>query len=74
MVEPTCVQFEKWRNDKKPMRMVQQDNAGVNEKLQASSDQAAWKLHIQFEYTAKDTPEKNHLAELGFITLLQRQT
>ena len=34
--------------------MVWQDNAGVNEKSQAESDQAALKLNIQCEYTAKN--------------------
>ena len=38
-------------------------------KLLAKSDHSAWKLNIQFEYTAKDIPQQNYLAELGFKTI-----
>ena len=34
----------------KPMKVVWQNNAWWN-------DQAAWKLNIHFEYTAKETPQ-----------------
>ena len=37
--------------------------------MQARSDQIAWRLNIKFEYTAKDTPQQNYLAELGFTTI-----
>ena len=52
--------------------MVQQDNTGENKKSYAQSDQAIWKFYIQFEYTAKDTPQQNHLAELDFTASAAR--
>ena len=61
MVETTCAQFEKLRQGNKPVKMDQWDYAGENIKLQAWSDQAAWKLNIQFEYTDKDSPSQSHL-------------
>ena len=41
MMDTTCAQFEKWRQVNEPVKMVQQDNAGKNKKLQARSDQEA---------------------------------
>ena len=40
-MEPTCAQFDKWRQAKKPVKVVQQDNAGENKKLKDRTDQAA---------------------------------
>jgi hypothetical protein len=37
--------------------------------LQQRSQSADWKLNIKFEFTARDTPQQNHLAELGFAHL-----
>ena len=41
MVEPTCHQFEKWRHANKPVKVIQQDNAGEKKRPQTRSDQAA---------------------------------
>jgi hypothetical protein len=48
------------------------DGAGENKMLQARSDSSDWKLNIKFEITARDTPQHNHLVELGFATLATR--
>jgi hypothetical protein len=48
------------------------DDAGENKKLKTRSDSAVWKLNITFEFTARDTPQQNHLAELGFEVLANR--
>jgi hypothetical protein len=45
------------------------DGAGENKKLQKRSDSKDWKLEIDYEITARATPQQNHLAELGFATL-----
>jgi hypothetical protein len=37
--------------------------------LQQRSQSADWKLNVTFEFTARDTPQQNHLAELGFAHL-----
>lgn len=36
------------------------------------SQSAAWKLPIKFEFTARDTPQQNHKAEVGFATLVNK--
>ena len=46
MVQPTYVQFEKWRKVNKPVNVVWQDNAGKNKKQKAQSVQAEGKSHI----------------------------
>ena len=45
------------------------DSAGENKKIQAGSDQAAWKLNIHFKYTARDKSQQNHLGELGYTKI-----
>ena len=39
------------------------------EKRCASAD---WKLGIEFEYTAQDTPQQNSMVEVGFTTIRNR--
>ena len=41
LAEPKYTQFEKWRQANKHVKVVQQDNAEENKKLQAKCDQAA---------------------------------
>ena len=48
------------------MKYIRCGNGGENEALQKKIDSTEWNLGIKFEYTARDTPQQNHLAELGF--------
>ena len=48
------------------------DNAGENLKLEARMNGANWKLDIEPEYTAVNTPQQNHLAELSFHIIANR--
>jgi hypothetical protein len=72
MIEPTCEQFHKWEQRDIPVKQVRCDNAGENIKLEKRCASADWKLGINFEYTGKATPQRNHLAELAFTVLLGR--
>jgi hypothetical protein len=40
-----------------------------NCKFQECSQRADWKLNLEFEFTARDTPQQNHLVKLGFAVL-----
>eukprot|EP00957_Ditylum_brightwellii_P137198 10460637-Ditylum_brightwellii.AAC.1 len=51
MVEPTCVQVKKLEDSGFSVKYMQCDNA-------------EWKLGVQLEYAAQDTPQQNHLTEL----------
>jgi len=72
MVEPTCEQFEKWRQAGHPVKFVRCDNAGENQLLEKRCKSKDWKLNINFEYTARNTPQQNHLAELGLAIIAKR--
>ena len=48
------------------------DNAGENKLLEQRSGSADWKLGLKYEFTARDTPQQNHLAELGFSVIANR--
>ena len=48
------------------------DNAGENKMLEEQCKSADWKLNIKFEYTARNTPQHNHLVEVGFATIAGR--
>ncbi len=49
-----------------PVPKIWQDNAGENKKLVQRLTSKDWKLDAQVEYTARDTPQQNSLAEQGF--------
>jgi hypothetical protein len=72
MIEPTCVQWNHWKDAGLAVKFVHLDNAGENKKLKECSESADWKLDIEYEFTAWDTPQQNHLAELGFAVLANR--
>ena len=72
MVEPTCELFHKWKQQGHVVQIVRMDNAGENRKLQARCCSVDWKLNMEFEFTARDTPQQNHLAELGFAVLANK--
>ena len=65
IMEPTCELFKKWSQDEKPVGAVRLDNAGENVKLQQRANSADWQLDINFEFTPRNTPQQNHLVEVG---------
>jgi hypothetical protein len=69
MVEDTCEQLHRWKESGQGAKIIRLDNAGENKLLQQRSQSADWKLNINFEFTARDTPQQNHLPELGFAHL-----
>jgi hypothetical protein len=72
MVEPTCQLLNKWKQENMPAKYVCLDNGGDNKLLQAQTQSKDWKLNLTFEFTARDTPQQNHLAELGFVSLANK--
>ena len=48
------------------------DNAGENKTAEKLANGAQWKLSVQFEYTARDTPQQNSLVETGFAHVLNK--
>ena len=72
MVEPLCQLISKWRQNNKIVARVRMDNAGENMAFLKRSEHADWKLNLKFEITARDTPQQNHLAELGIAILMNK--
>jgi hypothetical protein len=69
MIKPACSQLQKWKQVGLGVTLIRLDNSGENTKLQKRTESAAWKLGVQFQYTARDTPQQNHLAKLGLAIL-----
>ena len=72
MVEPTCELFSHWKRAGHGVVIVCLDNEGENLALQNRCNSALWLLGIEFEFTARDTPQQNSLAEVGILTLANR--
>ena len=64
MVEPTTKLFYQWQQKGFEIAHVRCDNAGENVKLEARVKDAEWKMTMEFEFTPRNTPQFNHLAEL----------
>ena len=69
MIEPTCQKLFKWKQAGLGVKFIRLDNAGENKALQERAESAAWKLDINWEYTARDTPQQNSLAEVAFTII-----
>jgi hypothetical protein len=72
MIEPTCEKLYQWQQTNKAVKFIRMDNGGENKGLESRANSADWKLNIKFEYTGRETPQRNHLAELGFAILANR--
>eukprot|EP00957_Ditylum_brightwellii_P095323 7260999-Ditylum_brightwellii.AAC.1 len=48
---------------------VKCDNAGKSKLLEKRCNNAGWKFNINLEYTARDTPQQNSLAEVNFVII-----
>jgi len=69
MYADTCT---RWKHEGRPVKIIRCDDAGENKKLEKEANGHQWKVAIKFEYTGRSTPQRNHLAELGFATLTKR--
>ena len=73
MAEPMCELLDKWRQFGKEVTHIRCDNAGENLQLQQRLNSHDWKYGtIEFEYTAKATPQQNSVVEKKFDTLYCR--
>ena len=68
-IEPFCKRVQQQKARGKPVQIIRMDNAGENKALQDRMTSAEWKLDCKFEYTARDTPQQNSLAEQSFRTI-----
>ena len=64
-----CERLQKQKDQSRPVKIIRQDNAGENQKLQKRCSSSSWKLDVSFEYTAKETRQQNSLAKSAFTTI-----
>jgi hypothetical protein len=69
MVEPTLEKLSHMIQQKVGPKYIRMDNAGENIKLAEQLKHKDWKLPVKVEWTARDTPQQNSPAEVGFSTL-----
>ena len=72
MIEPTCQLFKEYQGKEKEVKILRMDNAGENKELVKQLNSKKWQLYPKIEWTARDTPQQNHLVEVGFTTLYGR--
>jgi hypothetical protein len=72
MIEPVCAKLHNWKEHGMQVQILRMDNGGENQKLVQRLNSKDWKLYPTIEYTARDTPQHNHLAEVEFATLYGR--
>lgn len=73
IVESSCEQFKLWKQHGRAVRINRCDNAaGENKLLEQRANNVAWQLGISFEFTARNTPQQNSLAEVAFATIANR--
>ena len=72
MVEPTCEWMHQMKEKAMAIKIIRLDPAGENIKLEIRSKSADWKLATEYEFTSRDTPQHNNLAELAFPYLAGR--
>lgn len=74
MVEPTCEWMHKMKTRGIPIEVVRLDPSGENHKLEKRAQSADWQVlqPVEFEFTSRDTPQHNSLAEVAFPFLAGR--
>jgi hypothetical protein len=65
MVDPTSATLYQWSTKGMNTLFIWCDGAGENNSLKDTLHSSQWKMPIAFEYTARDTPQQNYLAEIG---------
>jgi hypothetical protein len=69
MMEPTCELIKQLKDKNLEIKFLRIDNAGENQLLESRCKSKDWQFGIEFEYTARATPQQNYKAELRFATL-----
>jgi hypothetical protein len=72
MITPVCTKMKQWATDGKEVKILRMDNGGENKQLVKTLNSKSWKLYPTIEWTARATPQHNHLAEVGFATIYGR--
>jgi hypothetical protein len=69
MIEPTCKKLLKLNVKGKNVKYIRCNEGGENWGLMNHLQSSDWKLPIQFEFTVRDSLQRNHLAEVALSTI-----
>ena len=69
MAEANCELLKAWKDIGIITKFIRMDNAGENKLFEQRVNSKDWQLGLQVEYTLRDTPQHNHLAELALATI-----
>jgi hypothetical protein len=72
MIDATCEQIFKFKQENNIAKYIRCNDSGENQGLKSCFQSAKWKMPIKFEFTGHDTPQNNHLAEVGLATITSR--
>ena len=71
-IKPTCKMMHWWGQAGILIKKLRMDNAGENIALEKRLKSESWKNQVEIEYTARDTPQQDSLADLRFMPWLTR--
>ena len=67
-----CRILIKWKDQGTPTSFVRCDNAGENKSFEKVANGSKWKMNINFEFTARATPQQNSPVETEFSHVLSK--
>jgi hypothetical protein len=70
MVEPTLEKLSQMIQQNVGPKYLRMDTVGENVDLSERLKHKDWKLSIKVEWTARDTPQQNSPAEVGFSRVM----
>ena len=71
-VKPTCKLFHEWKQYRKLVLKLQDNDAGENKKLEKHLNSAECKLGAEVKFTGKVTPQQSYLVKLCFAMLAKK--
>ena len=72
MIEHTCELMHRWGQAGMVIKKLRMDNASENIALEKRLKSESWKNPVEVEYTARDTPQQNSMAEVAFYALANK--
>ena len=72
LIEPTYKLMHQWGQGCIVIKKLRMDNAGENIAVEKRLKSESWKSPVEVEYTARDTPQQNSVAEVAFYALANK--
>jgi hypothetical protein len=73
MIDATCEQILKFKEENKIVKYTRCNDTGKNKGLKSRLQSVNWGMPIKFKFTGRDTPQRNYLDNLGLDTIASRR-